>query len=106
MNNQQIFPDGRACLHARAAAINANLDGTGTLVPFDSLNGAGLQVTNIRTVSEDATPVETYNVFMDVPGDQKRLIWSKAITARITDSLQDDLYVPAGAKLYLTSEGG
>lgn len=104
----QAYPIGRDCWHARVVTANANRDGTGEIIPFTGKTGPhGTQVTMIRVLSEDATPAETYRIFVRQPGmTAVRLVWELAISAAMTEDAQDDLFIPSGSTVYASSVGG
>lgn len=110
-NDTQPFFIGRALWRARPTTINANLDGSGTLDPFQRIGAlpwpGGAFVENLIVASESGTPTETYNIFLRTPGDPTaRRVYSLAVTAGVTEFQPIGLFVPTDSDLLAATVGG
>lgn len=110
-NTQQVFPIGRDTWRSRPTVLNAGIDGSGTLEPFQRTANVpwpgGAQVTNIVVASESATPTEVYNIFAKFQGEgTARRIYTLSVTVGVTEFQPVDLFIPPGTDLFATTVAG
>lgn len=108
---KQPFFIGHDLWKSRPTTLNAGLDGSGTLDPFQRSNAlpwpGGAFVENFIVANESGTPAETYNIFIRVPGDPTaRRVYTLVVTAAVTEFQPIGLFVPPGAELFSTTVAG